>query len=466
MEQRHRSGLTLLAALLLFPVAHATSTDTPAARMAEQLKINQQRYGIAGQAVIVTHNDEVLFRGASGSASVDSVFEMYSVAKLFTNTLVMQLIEQGDVEVDQPASRYVPDLPASWKAITVRNFLDHTSGIPDYFDKDHPSGPYPPTVKAMFAALADKPLQFPPGTQTRYTQANYVVLAALLEAHYGKPYPQIVAERIVRRLGLRGTFLGASAVPADRAVTEYIGKNGKLQRDPPIVWPLYGYGHASLFSTVDDLRVFLGAMARGELVDKVTLSKLWQKSTLPNGRTGDFATGWEYGNSDLYWNVGHDGGTKVRVRLLFRGDLGGDRYTVIYVTSGSAKNVWSRVLVDSAMAAVAPDDFPAEALQERLIAFATGPSTDSTMAAMERFLGKQSALKGKDLERAVNASGYTICENLGVDACIRVFILNTHLFAQSSNAWDSLAEAYQKKGDREKAQSLYDKAHRLAAGQQ
>lgn len=455
-----------MIAIFSLSLACAASTDTPSARMAEQLKLNQQRYGIAGQAVIITHNDDVLFRGASGRATVDGVFEMYSVAKLFTNSLVMQLVEQGDVDADQPASRYIPDLPASWARITVRNFLDHTSGVPEYFEKEHARGPFPGTLKEMFASLAGKPLLFPSGTETRYTQTNYVVLSALLEAHYGKPYPQIVADRIVGRLGLHDSFLGARAVPADRAVTEYIGKNGSLVPDPAIAWPPYGYGHASLFSSVDDLRVFLGAMARGELVGKPTLKRLWQKPTLSNGRAGEFATGWEYGSSDLYWNVGHDGGTKVRVRLLFKGDLDGDRYTIIYLTSGSATNVWSRVLVDSAMAAVAPGDFPVEALQERLIAFATGPSTESTMKAMVRSLGAQSTLKGKDLERAVNTSGYTICENLGLDACIRVFILNTQLFAQSSNAWDSLAEAYQKKGDQEKARSLYDKAHRMAAGQQ
>lgn len=463
MGTRYRSGIALAMTLLCVPIAHAMSVDTPADRMARQLKANEQRYGIAGQAVLVTRNDKVLFRGAGGRASVDGVFEMYSVAKLFTNTLVMQLIEHGEVDVDQPASRYVPDLPPRWKEITVRDFLDHTSGVPDYFEKDHVYGPYPVTMKAMFASLADKPLQFSPGTETRYTQTNYVVLLALLERHYGKPYPQIVAERIVGRLDLHGTFLGASTVPAGRAITEYIGKDGNLERDPSVPWPRYGYGHAGLFSTVDDVGVFLGAVARGELVGKPTLEKLWQRPTLPNGRTAEFATGWEYGSSDGYWNVGHDGGTKVRVRLLFKGGIDGDRYTVIYLTSGSAKNVWSRVLVDSAMAAVAPDEFPAEVLQERLMAFATGP--DAGREAMERSLLAQLPLKGKDLERAVNTSGYTICENLGVVACIRVFALNTRWFPASPNAWDSLAEAYQRKGDREQARSLYDKAHRMAATQ-
>lgn len=454
-----------LAMALLLPAVHAATSDTPAARIAEQLRRNEQRYGIAGQAVLVTHNDKVLYRGASGHASVDGVFEMYSVAKLFTNTLVMQLIERGDVDVDQPASRYVTDLPDGWKAITVRDFLDHTSGVPEYFDKDHVSGPYPVTVKAMFAAMAGKPLQFPPGTQTRYTQTDYVVLAALLETHYGKPYPEIVADRIVRRLDLHGTYLGASNLPADRAVEEYIGKDGVLERDPSVPWPMYGYGHAGLFSTVEDMGSFLGAVARGELLSKAAMTKLWRKPVLPNGGSGEFASGWEYGTSDLYWNVGHDGGTKVRVRVLFKGGVDGDRYTVIYLTSGSARNVWSRVLVDSAMAATAPDDFPAEALQERMIAFALAAPTDATIKAMERTLGKQTPLKGKDLERAVNTSGYTICENLGIDACIRVFTLNTRLFAQSSNTWDSLAEAYQRKGDKEKARSLYEKARRIAAGQ-
>ncbi|UNK41595.1 hypothetical protein MNO14_11550 [Luteimonas sp. S4-F44] len=88
--------------------------------------------------------------------------------------------------------------------------------------------------------------------------------------------------------------------------------------------------------------------------------------TLPDGQRGWFAAGWEYGENGLDRQVGHDGGTQVRVRVLFEGSLDGDIYTVVYLTNGSARNVWSRTLVDSVLAAMAPERFPTEALAETL----------------------------------------------------------------------------------------------------
>jgi CubicO group peptidase (beta-lactamase class C family) len=72
----------------------------------------------------------------------------------------------------------------------------------------------PATRQAAFEALAQQPLQFATGTDTRYTQSNFVVLGALLEAHYDKPYRQIVTERILEPLALEHSDLGKSHVPA------------------------------------------------------------------------------------------------------------------------------------------------------------------------------------------------------------------------------------------------------------
>ena len=125
------------------------------------------------------------FRDTAG-AKVDDIFPVYSVSKLFLSTLVMQLVEQETIDLDKPASAYVASRPASWQAITVRQFLNHTSGVPEYFDA---TAIFPPTVQTVFASLATKPLVFQPDTATRYTQTNYPVLTALLETHYGQPYP-------------------------------------------------------------------------------------------------------------------------------------------------------------------------------------------------------------------------------------------------------------------------------------
>ena len=424
----------------------------------------------------MAHDGVVLFRGTDGYANLDtrqrvagdSVFPVYSLAKLFVSTLVMQLVEQGQVDLDKPASIYLHDLPARWQDITVREFLNHTSGVPEYFDGERAmSSPgsivFPASAQAVFVSLADKPLLFPPGTDTHYADINYLVLSSLLEAHYRKPYPQIVAERIIRKLHLKHTWLGSAALPKRGVVTAYIGRDGQLEKDVEPAWPAYSFGHGELYSTLDDLARFLQAMRSGELVGKSTLQQLWQPQTLANGQRGWFATGWEYGESDGYRNVGHDGGARVRVRIVFKDVPGGDDYTFVYLASGSAKNVWSRILLDSTMAVVAPDRFPAEALSERLIGYALQSSVAGDASTEAQWIKANSVLNGEALERTIDNAGNTIRANLDVDAALRVFALDTSLFPESASAWDSLADAYAAKGDQEKAMAMHDKAHRLSA---
>ena len=428
-----------LAFSLFASNAHAAPLDRA---LEQKMEANAQRYVIASQAVLVARNGEVVFRNVAG-ARRDELFPVYSVSKLLASVLVMQLVEAGQLDLDKPASAYLAGLPLRWQQIPLRLILNHSSGLPEYFDPAKLAAPsFPPTLQAVFAALADKPLVFEPGTATRYTQTNFLLLEALLEAHYGKPYTQLASERIINKLGLRNTYLGLASTGRRAMVRSYIGKNGRLQADPAVQWPEYTNVHAELFTTVDDLAVFLNAVARGELVGRETLRKLWQPQKLANGQDGWFASGWEYGRSGGYEFVGHDGGTKVRVRLMWPERDGGDSYTIVYLTNGSAQNVWSRTLVESLMAAIDPARFPMEAVSEQLIDYASRPAT--TPAQFQALLQQLQTLALRDgaaLERRINETGYAMLETRGSGAAIKVFELNTRLFPQSSNARDSLAQA-------------------------
>jgi CubicO group peptidase (beta-lactamase class C family) len=335
-------------------VAVACSRSSPRTDTLErQLAINAEQHGVVGQAVLVMHDDEVVFRGSHGVTDLErkqpvrpeQVFPVFSVAKLFTSTLVYQLVERGDVELKAPIGRYVSDLPTSWQAITIDQLMSHVSGLPDYFEPGMTGG-FAPTTREMIASLAAKPVG-EPGRQARYNQVNFVLLGALLEAHYGKPFRAIVAERILEPLGLANTYLWRPSVPAGRLPTSYRGVDGKLELDPVIAWPEYATTHAELFTTIDDLAVFVTAVRTGKLVKPETLLAVWKPYRLPNDDTSWSANGWEYETSGDEHRVGHDGGTVVRVRLVFRRSLARDTRTYIYLTNGSAKNVWSRTLVDS-----------------------------------------------------------------------------------------------------------------------
>jgi CubicO group peptidase (beta-lactamase class C family) len=471
---------TLAAALLctLLVILSASARDVPTAlstQLDTRLQANHDRYGIAGQAVLVAHNGHVLYQGASGErdpathapATVETIFAAQSMAKLLTSTLVMQLVDQGKVDLDAPAGRYVQDLPAAWQAIRVRDFLNHSSGIGEYYDRvDNRwvSKGYPGVAPDLGAALkvaGAAPMQFATGSRVQYTQANYLVLTALLEAHYRKPYPAIARERILQPLKMTSTSWGVASVPAERAAVPYIGKDGQLQPANEDPWPNYGWGHADLQTTVGDMHRFLQALATGRLLRTATLEKLWQPQKLSGGGSNFFSTGWDTTRSDGYTQVGHDGGTRVRARLAYKGTLAGGYWVFVYLTNGSARNVWSSTLVESTMAVAAPQEFPHAVLSERLIAYALDDGTDAK-AQMRNWLRDSNGVPTGELERAINADGYAIRESLGAGKALRVFALNTALYPHSTNAWDSLAECHAALGDAETAKALYAKAKALA----
>jgi CubicO group peptidase (beta-lactamase class C family) len=349
----------ILLAIVVLAACGGGGGGTLQAAIDTQLATNAKRHGIAGQAVLILHDDAVIYRGTHGLADREAnrpvrptdIFPVFSVSKLLCSILIMQLVERGEVDLKRPASRYV-ELPARWRDITVDEMLNHASGLPDYFDPDH-LGVYPPTVKDVLASLADKPLVFAPSTEVRYTQTNYVVLGALLEAHYKMPYRQIVTERIVKPLALGNTYLGKGHVPAGTLVASYRGTNDVLGPNPLIDWQEYAIAHAELFTTIDDLATFMSAVRTGRLVKTETLLRLWKPYRLRDDRAGFWASGWDYEERGRYKQVGHDGGAVLRATLVFEDSLATNTYTYIYLTNGSAANVWSRTLIESVMPIVA-----------------------------------------------------------------------------------------------------------------
>ncbi len=458
--------LLCLALCCCFPVA--ATPESLGDRLARQMQLNRQRYGIVGQAVVVVHNGKREFCAVDGVADLqtqqqitrEQIFPAFSIGKLFVSTLIMQLVEAGQIDLDQPARQYLPALPAPWKRITVRQLLDHTSGLPEYFepsqmrDSVQDNARFPASAQAMFERLAIQPLVAVPGSQTRYTNTNYVVLAQLLQAHYRKPYPQIASERIIAKLHLTRTSVGLPMLPAHSVASAYLGKDGKPELEPTVAWPDYALAHGQLYTSVDDLSTFLEAVRTGRLVGQDTLRQLWQPQTLANGQRGWFANGWELGQDDAYQAIGHDGGARARVRILFDTTLDGDSYSVVYLTNGSVHGVWSRVLLDSVLGTLSPQRFADKSLAESLIAYALRASDEQDNRLFVQALRARPGLSDTALERAINTTGYTVLSNLGATAAIRVFALNVDVFPASRNAQDSLAEAYEAAGDLARAKRI------------
>lgn len=246
------------------------------------------RTGAQGVQLRVTDGRQQ-FTARAGTAKVDSPrpvptdgrFRVGSITKTFVSTVVLQLVGEGEVDLDAPVQRYLPGLLPDGDKITVRHLLQHTSGLYNY-TAALPLDPagfeairYKTWTPAELVALSTaKPLDFAPGTGWNYSNTNYVVAGMLVEKVTGRPYDVAVTQRVLRPLGLRGT-----SVPGTRAAIPGPHAHGYVRVDGQVVDiseinPSVAYAAGEMISTTDDLDRFVDALLDGRLLGPAEQAEL------------------------------------------------------------------------------------------------------------------------------------------------------------------------------------------------
>src|SRR4051794_11136724 len=177
----------------------------------EQLPALIEKYDVPAAAVAVLAGGEVvddaagiLHKGTGVDATADSVFQIGSITKLWTSTLVMQLVDEGKVDLDVPIRTYLPEFKISDESaaaqITARQLLTHTSGFEGDIFTD--TGPGDDCVEKYLGVLHEVPQLFPPGEQFSYNNAGFCVLGRLVEVLREKPFDTCVRDHLFTPLGL------------------------------------------------------------------------------------------------------------------------------------------------------------------------------------------------------------------------------------------------------------------------
>ncbi len=226
---------------------------------------------VVGEAVQYADGDGTLLPPDERiAAKQDTIFDMASVTKLFTSILVMQLVEQGDVELDVPYAKYVPEFGNHGKeAVTVRQMLTHTSGLVAWLPL---WSQYPDKASRIRAVMETTPAA-PPGTTYTYSDLNLISLGVLAEKMTDTPLDDLLQQRIAEPLAMVDTSYNPHESLRPRiAATEF-------QASPPrgIVWgevhdenawSLGGVaGHAGVFSTTHDMAILAQTMLNGGVHD-------------------------------------------------------------------------------------------------------------------------------------------------------------------------------------------------------
>ncbi|WP_105973708.1 serine hydrolase domain-containing protein [Streptomyces geranii] len=233
---------------------------------------------------------------ASGrAADPDGRFRAGSTTKVVTAAVVLQLAAEGDVDLGRPVREYLPDLiPAAYEGVTVRQLLDHTSGIPapdlpgDTFEEVYAHRFDLHTAREMVASATAKEPEFAPGTGQHYLNIGYTVLEVLIEQVTGQSYEREAARRIFGPLGMRDTYLPGSDPeirgPHNHGYQAVPRADGTTELRDVTVWGTTDTGAAgSMISTTADLERLLTALFRGRVVPEPQLTEMF---TLPAGVPG------------------------------------------------------------------------------------------------------------------------------------------------------------------------------------
>jgi CubicO group peptidase (beta-lactamase class C family) len=267
------------------------------------IKAEMQRRQIPGLALAIVQNGKIIKLSGYGFANLehevkvtpDTVFELASVTKQFTATAIMLLVEEGKVKLDDPVPSHLPRAPDTWKTITVRHLLTHTSGLPGIRDGFKALWAGPPrlryTTAVMFEAAAKDELSFPAGERFQYSDVGYFLLGMIIEAASGQRYRDVLEERFFKPLGMTST-----SVPDVARILKHRAATYTL-RDRRVVnsWRVSDVelpSHYGVFSTVQDLVTWDAALGAGHVVKPASLAQMWTPVRLNDGTTYPYGFGW------------------------------------------------------------------------------------------------------------------------------------------------------------------------------
>ncbi len=312
------------------------------------IESQMKRFHIPGLSLAVAKDGKMLKKASYGYACVefrspassDTSYEIASVTKSLTAAAVLLIIERGTGTVSDSIAQHLPDLPDSWKPVTIAHLLSHTSGLPDVLARPG-QGPalYKSYAEAM-DALAQTPLTTAPGESWAYNQTNYMLLQQLIERWSDMSFVDFVKKEIFEPLEIIKAVFDSRAVVSERAHHYDVDSTGTLSRAINELAALpFLYGAAGLSMTADDLMRFAESLRKHELLTEPTVTSMWQGFRRTDGTTNlpmpvplpiEYGYGFLLDNRPNHRSAGHSGAGNAAYRIFWE-----DRLTVVVLHNGS-----------------------------------------------------------------------------------------------------------------------------------
>lgn len=253
-----------------------------------------------GGVILIAKDGKPIYQKAFGKANLElevdltpeSVFQIGSMTKQFTAVALLQLEEEGKLDVNHAVSRYIPDYP-SGDQITLHHLLTHTSGIKDFTKmksiRDIAQQDLSPTELVDF--FKNEPVDFAPGEKFQYNNSGYVVLGHIIELVSGETYEDYIQKNIFEKAGMSHSRYASDAALINNRAYGYHKKAQGFVNKNSISFNI-PFSSGALMSTAGDMLKWQNALNQHLLLNATTLNKAFTKYTLNNGDEFTYGYGW------------------------------------------------------------------------------------------------------------------------------------------------------------------------------
>lgn len=397
-------------------------------------------------AVLIARDGKPIFRKAYGKANyelnvsneIDTKFRIGSVSKQFTATAIMLLQDRGKLNVSDTICQYLDNCPDIWKPITIKNLLNHTSGIVNFTRLPAASGNFlllPHSQKEVVDIFRNIPLESKPGEAYNYNNSGYYLLGQIIERVSGASYAEFIRKNIFAPLGMNNTDSDDyETIVKNRASSYYLGSDSVFRNSEYTnMQMLFSMGGA--YSTVDDMLLWEKSLSTGKLLGREATDEVFTPGK------GNYGYGWWIDKLGSCNRMYHDGGITNFSSSIQR--LPDDHLTVIAISNrGDDGGIRAAYDITGKICGV-----PAtiRGIQPELMSLSAERSAEIVKNAKANF-------PIFDIQESkVEELGNYLMLTKQKQQAVEVFKLNVSLYPTSANAYFKLAMAYQSIGDRSQA---------------
>jgi D-alanyl-D-alanine carboxypeptidase len=317
--------------------ARAAVLEPGAPGAVERVLDSYRAKGVSDGVVLIARNGVPVFRKAFGLANrewgiantPDTEFRIGSITKQFTALAILQLAEDRKLSLDDPISKFIDGAPPTWRDVTVRHLLTHTSGIPDFAAMPETETWTDRSSEDLVRLVRDRPLEAAPGARFQYDNAGYVLLGAIVRKASGQALGDYLRMHLFTPLGMQHTGFVSNQIVARRA-SGYT-KDGAAWLAAGWLSQVRESGAGALYSTVDDLLVWDQALYDPKRVGLADLKAMFT----------DYGHGYGFGyvidTQDGHTRWWHNGHTEGFSSIIAR--YPADRLTIIILSNDDGARI-------------------------------------------------------------------------------------------------------------------------------